>query len=95
MGGFFVSSRPKPVLTSARSRAVRILYDEGAGNGCSQPIAAGRQPLGAVIRTTAVLRKLPEGQFTLLGQSGRWRFDPTASAMDPLPQSGYFRTVTD
>jgi len=50
-------------------------------NGCSQPIAAGREPVGAAIRTTAVLRKLPEGQFTLLGRSGRWRFDPAATAM--------------
>jgi len=65
-----------------------VSYAGPIPKGSHRPIAAGRQPLGAVIRTTAVLWKLPEGQFTLLGRSRRWRFDFTASAMDRLTDIG-------
>ena len=65
-----------------------VSYRAPIPTGSPRPIAAGRQPLGAVIRTTAVLRKLPVGQFTLLGQSRRWRFDPTGTAMVRLPDTG-------
>lgn len=54
-------------------------------NACMRPGAAGSQPLTAGFRTTAVLQKLPEGQFTLLGQSGRSGAEPAMAAVVCLP----------
>jgi len=43
----------------------------------------------------ALLRNLPEGQFTLLGQSCRPRFGPTVTAMVPLPEIGQEISLSD
>lgn len=41
--------------------------------GSNRPFVATRHYYRAAIRTTAVLRDLPEGQFTLLGRNRRWK----------------------
>ena len=68
--------------------SAKVSYAGPIPKGSPQPIAAGRQPLVAVIRTTAVLRKLPEGQFTLIGQNGHSRIVLVTTAMGWSPAIG-------
>ena len=60
----------------------------GMRHACNRQTADSRQDPVAVIQTTTVIRKLPEGRFTLLGQSRRWRLEHAASARDSLLDVG-------
>ena len=54
--------------------------------GYYRPLPASPQPFAVVIRTTAVLRKRSQGQFTLLGHSGPSDTRLKMSASDRKPE---------
>ena len=63
-------------------------HSTGSANWCFHPATVGHQPSTAAIGTTAVIRKLPEGQCTLLGHCGHPGSDQATTEMEWLPAIG-------